>query len=90
MLSMYSSPVMGRADVLFVGCSMDIVSSAGTDSFLNAIFGVIDISATFANAFRSVLLANLNGRRLDVVSPLRTFVSMSAHCNFVILPNAQT
>jgi hypothetical protein len=49
---------MGRADVLFVGCSIDIVSSAATDLSLNAMFGVIDISATFANRFRSVLSAN--------------------------------
>ena len=87
---MYSSPVLGRADLLFLGCRTGIVSSAATDLSLNAIFGVIDMSASFANGFQSVLLANLNGRRLGVVSPLRTFVSMSAHCNFVLLPNAQT
>jgi hypothetical protein len=49
---------MGRADVLFVGCSMDIVSSAAADLFLNTMFGVIDVSASFANGYRSVLLVN--------------------------------
>jgi hypothetical protein len=59
MLSKYSSPVIGRAvvlaDGLIAGCGTTIVSAAAADVSPNAIVGVIDIFASFANVRGSML-----------------------------------
>jgi hypothetical protein len=64
MLSMYSSPVIGRADVLVVVSGVEIGPAAIFAVSRNAAFGVIEISAWFAKAHRSMLRTNLGRRRL--------------------------
>ena len=73
-------PVMGRAAVLVVVFGLDIASGAVARVSLNAAIGVIDASASFANALGSMLQRNLDHRRLSVVGQERTFASTGAHC----------
>jgi hypothetical protein len=68
MLSIYSSPVIGRAEVLTAVSGADITSTSVFVVALNAAIGDFDISASSANAPESMLPTSLDRVRRHVVS----------------------